>query len=64
MPVLTRRQAMVSAVAALLTDCPREAGADAPPALRDLATAKGILYGSCVQEATTASIQPSFTIGR
>jgi GH35 family endo-1,4-beta-xylanase len=60
MPVLTRRQAMVSALAALLADCPREAGADAPPALRDLAAAKGILYGSCVQEAQLA-VHDDFT---
>jgi endo-1,4-beta-xylanase len=39
---------------------PREAGADAPPALRDLAAAKGILYGSCVQEAQLA-VHDDFT---
>jgi endo-1,4-beta-xylanase len=60
MPVLTRRQAVVGALAALLADCPREATADAPRALRDLAAAKGILYGSCVQEAQLA-VHDDFT---
>jgi endo-1,4-beta-xylanase len=55
MPVLTRRQAMAGALAALLPGRPREGEADASPALRDLAAAKGILYGSCVQEAQLAA---------
>ncbi len=54
-PVLTRRSAMAGALAALLAPGSRQAAANAPPALRDLAAAKGILYGSCVQEAELAA---------
>lgn len=60
MPVLTRRQATAGALALLLAGRAREAGAEAPPALRDLAAEKGILYGSCVQEAQLAA-QDDFT---
>jgi endo-1,4-beta-xylanase len=60
MPVLTRRQAMAGALAGVLAGRAREAGADAPPALWKLAAAKGILYGSCVQEAQLAA-QDDFT---
>src|SRR5258708_3222798 len=59
-PVLTRRQVMASALAALLAGRSQEAGAGPQPALRDLAAAKGILYGSCVQEAQLAA-QDDFT---
>ncbi|HXZ00860.1 MAG TPA: endo-1,4-beta-xylanase [Stellaceae bacterium] len=55
LPVLTRRSAMAGAVAALLRPGSRPAAAAAPPALRDLAAAKGILYGCCVQEAQLAA---------
>jgi hypothetical protein len=46
MQVLTRRQALGGALAALVAGRSGEAKADAPPALPDLAAAKGILYGS------------------
>jgi endo-1,4-beta-xylanase len=52
---LTRRQALGGALATLLAGRCEEAKADAPPALRNLAAAKGILYGSCVQEAQLAA---------
>jgi endo-1,4-beta-xylanase len=55
MPILTRRQTMAGALAALLIGKSRTEGADAPPPLRDLAAAKGILYGSCVQQAQLAA---------
>jgi hypothetical protein len=45
MPVLTRRQTIARALAALLAGRPREAGAAAPPGFGELAAAKGILYG-------------------
>ncbi len=54
-PGLTRRQALGGALAALVAGRCEEAKADAPPALRELAAAKGILYGSCVQEAQLAA---------
>jgi endo-1,4-beta-xylanase len=60
MPILTRRQAMAGALAAGLACAMRESAAEALPALRDLAAAKGILYGSCVQEAQLAA-QNDFT---
>jgi endo-1,4-beta-xylanase len=60
MPVLTRRQAIAGALAAGLACAAREGEAAAPAALRDLAAAKGILYGSCVQEAQLAA-QDDFT---
>jgi endo-1,4-beta-xylanase len=54
-PVLTRRQALAGALAAALASGARAAGADEPPALGKLAAEKGVLYGSCVQEAQLAA---------
>jgi endo-1,4-beta-xylanase len=54
-PVLTRRAAVAGAATALLRVRPLQAAADTPPALRVLAGAKGILYGSCVQEQQLAA---------
>jgi endo-1,4-beta-xylanase len=60
MPVLTRREVLGGALAALVAGRAVEAQAEVPPSLRQLAAAKGILYGSCVQEAQLAA-QDDFT---
>lgn len=50
MPPVTRRRAMAGALASLVASAPRSGLAAAPPpALKDLAAAKGLLYGSCIQ---------------
>lgn len=53
--ILTRRSAVAGALAALLPLGRAEGAAAAPSALRDLAAAKGILYGCCVQNAQLAA---------
>ena len=59
-PTATRRQVIAGALAMLFAGRSSTAAAEVPAALRDLAAAKNMLYGTCVQEPQLAA-QDDFT---